>query len=110
MNDTNDRRPWGSLQLFVLAGPDTTYTVQFINEGAPDKASAQSLPFSSLGGSDHTWVRTKMTGKEYLLRATVRDAFALKAYVRQLPGPDQPSAGVPQLIVVEAWRSGAASE
>lgn len=94
-------------QLFVRAGPSTTYVVRYKNTSKPDDQFAvavNSKPFSSLGGSDYTWMRAQMTGREYLLRATAGTAFVLKAYVRQIPGPSQ-AAPVPQLVVVETWRA-----
>jgi hypothetical protein len=95
------------VQLFVRAGPSTKYVVRFKNTSKPDDkdaVAASSRPFSSLGGSDHTWMRAQMTGREYILRATATNAFVLKAYVRQIPGPSQVGA-VPQLVVVETWRA-----
>lgn len=88
-------------QLIVRSGTDTRYTIRFINRG---NSPVASLSFSSLGGLDHTWVLAKASGREYILRADTVGGFGLKAYVRQIPGPDQVSP-VPQVIVVETWRS-----
>lgn len=89
------------LQLLVRSGTATEYVVRFINTGT---APVVSKPFSSLGDDVNTWILGKMTGREYILEATAGEAsYALRAYVRQIPGPNQLVA-VPQIIVVETWR------
>lgn len=107
LGKSGEHPAWSPVQLFVRAGPSTTYVVRFSNTSKPDDKDAvavNSKPFSSLGGSDHTWMRAQMTGREYILRAAAGNAFVLKAYVRQMPGPSQ-VAPAPQLVVVETWRA-----
>jgi hypothetical protein len=96
-----DERTKSPLQLLVRSGTSTEYVVRFTNTGT---TPVLSLPFSSLGDDSKTWILGKMTGREYILEAAAGEAsYALRAYVRQIPGPDQPGA-VPQIIVVETWR------
>jgi len=98
---TAAERTVSPLQLLVRSGTASEYIVRFVNTGTTPVVSKR---FSSLGDDDKTWILGKMTGREYILESTAGEGtYKLRAYVRQIPGPDQPGA-VPQIIVVETWR------
>ena len=101
-----------SAPVTVMArlGEGTTYTVEFKNDG---DLSILSRDFSSEGGRDFTWILVKAIGREYLITSTIGE-FALRAYVRQIPGPQEPEPEDPgyaplkpelkQRVVIESWQ------
>ena len=78
-----------------------TFTVVFENED--DDSPILSRGFSVKGRLDSTWMFVKSVGKEYLITAVAGD-LALRAYVRQIPGPGSTSPPLKQTVVVESWQ------
>ena len=96
--------------LMGRLGQGDTYTVEFKNDG---DTPVLSRDFSSKGGRDFTWILAKATGREYLITSSTGE-FALRAYIRQIPGPQEPDLenpdcaplrpAVKQRIIVESWQ------
>ena len=86
-----------------------TYTVEFKNL---DTSPIVSRDFSLKGAAERTWIFVKSVGKEYIVQGVaccetiqgVTGGIAIRAYVRQIPGPGSPSPGPLQSVVVESWR------
>ncbi len=72
------------------------YTLEFLNNSATQFVSA---PFNSNADPGYTWVYAQAY-KDYIVSSSA-GANSVSAYIRQSPGPTNPSTG--QSIYIESW-------
>lgn len=95
-------RRWGWLSpahVKTSAPRQGLYRVEFVTYGLHN---LYSYPYDSLGDSAHTWVYSKLSGREYLVTVTAGNT-SLSAFLRQLPGPKEGTPLLPQIMVQWFW-------